>query len=174
MREINSWIPLRIVGVGARSGYSSVAFGLRPFDVSTVPLDRVRVELVVERKPEFSALKIGTPEAASQIVSGIDNTDGWTGAEAVVMLKHPAGVDTLEATIYIPPQAPARTIWMYRDGKLLKEQTFTGPGAYRMTAQSPGGETVLISLRVDRVFSVPSDQRKLGVVLTSIGFAGQP
>ncbi len=167
---IQSSIPLRIVGLGTDSAYSSVAFGLAPFGVSRAPMDRVRAVVISQNEPELPAITIGTPEAAKQIVTGIYNDDRWTAGRAVVMLKRPAGAARIEARIFIPPQAPARVITLSADGKLLKQETVAGPGAYTMTALAPSGNSATITLEVDKTFSVPPDQRELGVVLLSIGF----
>jgi hypothetical protein len=169
-REITSPIPLRIVGLGAKSGYSSVAYGLRPFDISTAPLDRVRIEVVSQLRPTLSALEIGTPEAEKQIVSGIYNHDRWTGEKAVVVLKRPAGATSIEAGFFIPPQSPARRIALYADGQLLKEQTYPGPGVHTISAPAPKADAPSIMLAVDKTFVVPPDRRQLGVLLTGIGF----
>jgi hypothetical protein len=169
-REITSAIPLRIAAQGAKSGYSSVAFGLRPFDISRAPMDHVTIQTIAERKPELSVLKIGTPEAAAQILSGIYNNDRWTGEKATVLLKHPPGAASLEVSFYIPPQAPARTVSLSANGRLLKLQTYPGPGLYKITAPAPDGDSAAITFAVDKTFSVPPDQRQLGVLLIEIGF----
>lgn len=168
-REITSAIPLRIVGLGAKSGYSSVAFGLRPFDVSTAPLDRVRIEAVREKKATLSVLKIGTPEAAAQIISGIYNNDRWTGEKATVILKRPPGAATVEASFYIPPQSPARGAGLWANGVLLKHESYPGTGVQKIAAPAPEGESLTVTLAIDRTFVVPPDQRQLGVLLTEIG-----
>lgn len=169
-REITSPVPLRIVAPGADSGYSSVGFGLAPFAISLRPMDRVRALLAAERKVEASQLEIGTPAAAEQILSGVYNADRWTAARATVLLKHPPGATRLTAKIFIPPQAAARTLSLFMDGKLLTRETYPGPGAYTLSAAAPSADVATVTLEVDRTFSVPPDQRVLGVVLLSIGF----
>ncbi len=169
-REIQSSIPLRTVGLGCRSGYSSVVWGLRPFDISLAPLDRVRVEVVAERKPILGYLNIGTPEAAAQIVSGIYNSDRWTGERATVILKRPPDTSTVEASFFVPPQSPARSVQLLSNGRLLATDTFSAAGVRKVSAPAPPGDTVSLSLVVDKTFVVPPDQRKLGVLLTGIGF----
>lgn len=169
-REITSSIPLRIVAQGADSAYSSVSFGLAPFAVSLAPIDRVRALLISDRKAELSMLSIGTAETAAQILSGVYNNDRWTAERASVLLKRPASAQRIEATVFIPPQAPARTIGLYVEGKLLVEQTYATPGRYTIAAPAPDGEQATVTLVVDKTFSVPGDQRQLGVLLLSIGF----
>jgi hypothetical protein len=169
-RTIGSRIPLRIVSLGGRSGYSSVAFGLRPFDITTKPLDRVVAQVVSGRAPTLTDLKIGTPEAAEQIVSGITNADRWTGKRAVVILKHPPN-SNLRATFYIPPQAPDREVTLLVDGKEVARQQYTAAGIYTLAApRPPAGASATVTLELDRTFTAPPDTRQLGVILTEIGF----
>ncbi len=169
-QEITSRIPLRIVGLNTDSGYSSVSFGLAPFGISLSPLDRVRAVLIAPRKAELSALIIGTPEAAGQIVSGIYNNDRWTSDRAVVLLNRPPEATRVDAKIFIPPQAPARTARLSVDGQLLAEATYPGPGAYTLSAAAPAGNVATVTLDVDKTFSVAPDRRELGVLLLFIGF----
>ncbi|MDQ2948116.1 MAG: glycosyltransferase family 39 protein, partial [Acidobacteriota bacterium] len=51
-RTITSKIPLRLSALNSRSAYSTAGLGLRPFDISTGPIDQVRAELVVAVQPE--------------------------------------------------------------------------------------------------------------------------
>lgn len=171
-REIQSAIPLRIVGLGSKSGYSSVVWGLRPFEISRAPLDRVRIDLVTEREVRLSWLDIGKPEAAPQLVSGIYNSDRWTGARAVAVLHRPPQATTLEVNYWVPPQSPARSVQLLAGGRVLATDTFTAPGLRKITAPAPPGDIATVTLVVDRTFTVPPDQRQLGVMLTSLGFAG--
>jgi hypothetical protein len=168
-REITSSIPLRLTAPGARSGYSSIAFGLRPFDISLRPMDVVRAAIIVDHKPELSWLKIGTPGAAPQLLFGIYD-DGWTSDKAGVVVKRPPGATRAEATVFVPLQAAAKQLRMFIDGNPGATTTIDGPGRYTITAPAPpGGDTATITLQVDRTFSVPADQRQLGVILVEIG-----
>ncbi len=169
-REISPSIPLRIIALGADSGYSSVSFGLAPFAISRAPIDTVRALLISERKAELSTLTIGTPEAAAQIVSGVYNSDRWTTDRATVILKRPAAATRVAAVVFIPPQSPARTISLYVDGKLVVERTYPAPGRYTIGAPAAGGEQSTVTLVSDKTFTVPGDQRTLGVLLLSVGF----
>ena len=77
----------------------------------------------------------------------------------------------LRAELYIPPAAPARHVRMLVDGQLAAEETFGGPGAYTISIpMSAGPANVTVQLTVDKVFSAPGDQRKLGVIITGVGF----
>jgi hypothetical protein len=66
--EIRPSIPLRLIGLDSRSGYSTVSKGFLPFGISTGPVDRVRAELVVERKPVLEYLPM---TASEQMVTGL-------------------------------------------------------------------------------------------------------
>jgi len=73
--------------------------------------------------------------------------------------------------VYIPPAAPARHVALLADGRLLAEDTFPGPGAYALAAPfQSDAASITVTLSVDRTFSVPPDQRELGVVVTGVGF----
>lgn len=170
-RTIEPAIPLRLTAPGARSGYSSVMFGLRPFDVSRAPVDVIRAAIVEERKPELSWLKIGRPEAANQILFGIYNNDGWMAEKAGVIVKRPAGAMRVEAVVFVPPQAAAKQVSLYVDGAVGAKRQIETPGRYVIGAPAPpGGETATVTLQVDRTFSAPGDQRALGIVLLELGF----
>lgn len=169
-RTAASGIPLRIVGLGADSAYSSISFGLAPFAVSTAPLDVVRASVIAERKAEHSMLEIGTPAAAGQIVSGIYNHDRWVARRGTLLLKRPPTATAIEAKIFIPPQAPARTVKLYIDGKLVHQRKVPGPGAYTLTAPPAGGDPATLAIEFDQTFSVPPDRRELGAILLSAGF----
>jgi len=57
------------------------------------------------------------------------------------------------------------------DGQLVAEDTFAKDGAYKLSApfKAPG-PTATISLIVDKTHTVPGDLRKLGVLITGLGF----
>ena len=131
-------------------------------------MDRVRAVLVSERKAELSELTIGTPEAERQIVSGVYNNDRWTSNRATVLLKRPAAASRIEAKIVIPPAAPARTVRLFADGKQIAGETYPQPGAYTLQGPAPGGDSLTVSVEVDRTFTAPPDTRQLGVLLLSI------
>ena len=92
-REIRPRLPLRLIGLDSQSAYSTISRGLRPFDISRGPIDRIRADLVVERQPTLTYLPMNAPEAAQQIVSGLYDLDGatwrWMSARAVVLLEKP-------------------------------------------------------------------------------------
>jgi hypothetical protein len=177
-REIRAWLPLRLIGLGSKSGYSDASsFGLRPFDVDGGPIDHIRAELVVERKPVLSYLEMNAPEAQQHIVSGLyDLEQGrwrWMSAKAILLLKLPTTPrPVVEVRFSIPDQAPARRVTLSVDDVPILEKTFAAPGTYTLTSGplTVQSESATVSIAVDRVFSVPGDQRQLGIVLLGAGF----
>ena len=168
--DIESAIPLRLIGLNSHSGYSTVAEGYLPFGVSTDPIDRVSARMVMERHPTLEYLTMDSPAAASQIVSGIFPSDRWMSQAGIVVLKSPAVPKKLRAEFYIPPNAPARRVTLLLDGREVASHTYPGPGPYTLTSAEPlQGSTV--EVRVDRTFTAPPDQRALGMILIGVGFA---
>ena len=175
VREIRSPLPLRLIGLGSRSGYSTATLGRRPFDISTAPIDRVRAEAVAAEQPRLSYLPMNAPEAASQIVSGIykleENRYRWTAGRAVLLLKNPQRPARLEAVLYLPPAAPARRAELWVDGgRVAAEPLAAGLHTIRSGPITPSQPAVSVIIAVDRTFTPPGDQRELGVILSAAGF----
>jgi hypothetical protein len=172
--EIRPAIPLRLIGLEAHSGYSTVDKGWLPFSISTGPIDRVKAQLVVERKPTQQNLRMDQPEAQQQIVSGVyaleqGNAWRWAGARAVVLLKRPPQPERLRVDFTIHEMSQARKVTVLLDGVEVASQTCQGPGRYRLeTAAKLSGDAVTIV--VDKTFSVPGDSRMLGLILSDVGF----
>jgi hypothetical protein len=166
--EIRPSIPLRLISLGGRSAYSSAGGKeLLPFEISTEPIDRVRADVVVERHPELTSIDSKNSE---QIISGW-SPDGWIADQVTVILKRPEGGGLVRADIYIPAAAPARRLAMIADGQQIAEDAFPRPGVYSLAGRVvEGASTVTITLRVDKTFSVSGDLRKLGVIVSRIGF----
>jgi hypothetical protein len=175
-QSIRAWLPLQLIGVKARSGYSTATKGFRPFDISTAPIDIVRAAIVLDRHPALTYLPMSSPDAANQIVSGLYAVEGgawrWMSGSAVVLLKSPAQPLPIEAVFTIPDAAPARHMELLLDGQVVASATYPGPGAYTLKSppQSPVGPSASVTLKLDRTFSVTGDHRELGVVVSSIGF----
>jgi hypothetical protein len=175
-QAIRASLPLQLIGLEARSGYSTATKGLRPFDISTAPIDIVRAVIVLDRHPALAYLPMNAPEASDQIVSGLYALEGgawrWMSASAVVLLKSPAQPLPIEAVFTIPDSAPARHVELVLDGRIVASETYTGPGTYTLKSppQPAAGATASVTLTLDRTFSVPGDHRELGVVVSSIGF----
>ncbi len=176
-RPVESFIPLRLLGLGARSGYSTASLGLRPFDVTTGPIDRLHAQVVAARKPVLVDLPMNAPEAAQQIVSGIYELEAgtwrWMSGRAVLLLHAPTALLPLRVTLHIPDNSPARRVTVAVDGAPAIDRTFSSPGSYtvsseplRITSESP-----TVTITVDKTFSPAGDHRSLGIILNSVGFA---
>jgi hypothetical protein len=175
-QPIRASLPLQLIGLESRSAYSTASKGLRPFDISTAPIDIVRAAIVLDRHPALTYLPMSAPEASGQIVSGLyaleDGAWRWMSGSAVVLLKSPTQALPIEAVFTIPDPAPARHVALLLDGRVVASQTYSAPGAYtlRSPPQSPAGPTATVTLTIDHTFSVPGDHRELGVIVSSIGF----
>lgn len=163
-------IPLRLISLSRRSAYSSAGDGLLPFEISRAPANRVRADVVVDRKPVLSYLDPHDPQAAAHILSGLF-PDGWTSDRTSVILTTPANVKSVEVAVYIPPAAAARRIQLLVDGQQVAEDAFPGAGSYKLSAPFQStNPTATVTVAVDKTFTAPGDQRNLGVVITGVGF----
>lgn len=168
-RDITPRVPLRLISLDGRAAYSSSARGFLPFEISRNSVDRVYADAVLERSAELSFLDPRDVKSAPQLLSGM-YPDGWMGARASVLLKNSPGMP-LRVEIYLPPGAPARHLAMSAGGRTVAEDTFARPGAYSLAAPfQSSAASVTVTLTVDHTFSVPPDQRQLGVVVTGLGF----
>ena len=174
-QDIRTRIPLRIAGIGSKSGYSTSGFGLRPFDIQVrAPLDIVKAETVVERQPVREFLPMNAPDAESHIVSGVyslENEARWMGAKAVFILKPPAQ-GRVSAKFFIPDSVPGRIVSLEVDGQSAAQRTFDKPGLY--TLESPpltsGKSSAMVTITIDKTTRAAGDNRDLGMVLAEIGF----
>ena len=170
-RTITSAIPLRLVALEGKSAYSTTMFGLRPFDISRGAIDQLRAELVIDRKPVLSDLRMNAPEAEQQIVSGVyqleNNEWRWMGKTAVILLKPPASPTPLLVHFFVPNEAKARQIRIEVNAQVIATKNIA-PGAF--TLASPPIMAGQVTISVDKTFSVQSDSRELGIILTQVGF----
>ncbi len=178
---IDTWLPFRLIGLDSRSAFSAAAFGLRPFDLVTAPIDRIRLASVVERKPVLSDLPMNSPEADNQIVSGVfpleDGRWRWTGERAVLLLKAPATPSRLAVRLYLPPQSPARQVTLQVDSRTVAHANYTRDGIYTLESSTPlilHGDSASVEISVERTFSPPGDRRRLGLILQQVGFLPAP
>jgi hypothetical protein len=170
-KDIIPSVPLRVISLSRRSAYSSAADGLLPFEISSAPADRVRADTVVDRKPVLSYLNPRDPQAPVHILSGLSPEDGWMSERASVLLRTSGKINAVEVVLYIPETAPARHVQLLVDGQLVAEDTFPGPGPYKLSAPfQPSNPTATVTIAVDKTHTVPGDLRKLGVVITGVGF----
>jgi len=173
-RTVTSPIPLRLVAVNGRSAYSTTMRGLRPFDISLAPMDQLRAEIMVERKPALSDLPMNAPEAEQQIADGVYQLEKdqwrWMGQTATILLKPLSGPAVVSVQFFIPDQAPARRVSMDVNGQRVATQTFAGPGQYVLSsaALKLEGDSATVTISVDKTFSVSGDPRQLGIVLLQV------
>lgn len=169
-------LPLRLIGLEAKSAYSSAAKGLRPFDVTSAPVDVVRMVSVIARRPVLSYLQMGSPEATSQIVSGIHELENnqwrWMDGRGVMLLKRPAAAAPVEVKIYLPDQAPGRRVTVALDGRTVLDQTLAATGSHTLKTEpyAAPGEDVQLTVTIDQTFQAPGDNRRLGLILAGAGF----
>lgn len=177
--RITSPIPLRLIGLNSKSAYSSAAKGLRPFDIASEPIDIVRTVSVIPRKPVLSYLQMGSPEATSQIVSGVHELENqqwrWMDARAVVLLKRPTAPGPVEVKIYLPDQAPGRQVTLALDGETVLSRTLPSTGSFTLTTPpfAAKDEDVQLTLTIDKTFQAPNDHRRLGMILAAAGFTSK-
>ena len=169
-------IPVRLVAMNGRSAYSTTMFGLRPFDVSTAPIDRLEAQTMVVRKPTLSYLPMNAPEAEAQIVGGIYSLESnqwrWMSGKALLLLKPPASPAPIEVRFVIPDRSPTRQVVVAADGREVARAVYPGPGSYTLTsAPFSGAGPVALTITVDPSFTVPGDRRELSIILTAAGFA---
>jgi Dolichyl-phosphate-mannose-protein mannosyltransferase len=165
--EISPRIPLRLISLSGRSAYSAGS-GFLPFEISRGPIDRVRAEIAIQ--PRLGYLDPRDPAATPQIVSGL-SPDGWMSGDAKLLLKAPVRAGPLEISFYVPDNAPARRLRVTMNGVLIIDKEIPHPGLYTVSAPAASvSANVVVSLAVDKTFSVPGDQRALGLVIRGIGF----
>ena len=175
-RTIPSAIPLHLVALHGKSAYSTTMFGLRPFDISRGVIDQLRAEVVIERKPVLSDLRMNAPEAEQQIVTGVYELENgewrWMGKTAVILLKTPAAPSSLMVRFFIPDPAPARQVRIAVNNRVIATQDCPGPGTFTVMSlpNKPEGDSATITISVDKTFSSQSDKRELGIILTAVGF----
>jgi hypothetical protein len=170
--RIRPSIPLRLIGLESHSGYSTSSRGLWPFGISSGVIDRLTAVEIGERHPTLEFVSMKDPQAAAHLVGGVSLSDGWMGASAVLVLRNPAQPLPLTANLYIPDNAPARTVKLLLDGREVASQTFPGPGLQTISSppvRAPGA-VATVEIEVDKTFRAPPDARDLGVVLLEAGF----
>ena len=175
-RTITSPIPLRLVALHGKSAYSTTMSGLRPFDISRAAIDQLRAKVAIEHKPVRSDLPMNAPEAEQQIVSGVYQLENgqwrWMGKQAVFLLKPPGTPSPLAVRFVIPDAAPARKIAIAVNNQVVTTQDYPAPGSFVLQTEktNPPGDSVKVTISVDKIFSPQSDRRELGIILTDVGF----
>lgn len=174
-RAVQPTLPFRLIGLDSRSGYSTVAAGVLPFDLKTTPVDRIRLERVIESKPTLAYLLMGAPEAPQHILSGAyqleDRKYRWIAKQTRLILQPLKDTNEVSATVYIPDSAKARKLRLEWNGALVLEKTFDKPGLY--TVSAPGVKTGIaqgiLTIECDATFQVAGDTRELGLILQEAG-----
>lgn len=173
-RDLHTTLPLRLIGLNSRSGYSDASAGVRPFDLVFGPVDTLRLQQVVERQPTLSYLQLGDEASTQHILSGAYQIENgqyrWMGREAKFLLKPLGTAGTAAATFYIPDSAPARQVELSLNGQRLAARTFEKPGLYTLSAPAPAvAGNPILTLRCDKTFQAPGDTRELGLIVREIG-----
>jgi len=172
--NIQPSLPMRIIGIDSRSGFSTASEGLLPYDFRGGLIDRIHAYEVVKQNPKLTVLSLGALEADSQIVSGIYGPEAgpwrWTAGEATLLLKNPGVPARLQVKLYVSDSAPARSV---RFGIPGEEKTESLPGQGPYTLSMPltlsGSDPVTVTIKVDKTFSAPGDGRILGLILNEVG-----
>lgn len=169
--QIQPSVPFRVMGLGARSGYATVTFGLRPFDVVTEPADRIRIHQVKPRKVTLSWLPMNAPEAAEQIVAGLYDVEGsnrWMAQRALILVKPPPEPSPVTVQFYVPPESKATVLVVHVDDEEVYRQAMPGPGIHTIETRPAKGSALWLD--VDQTFSTGADARKLSIVLMGAGY----
>jgi hypothetical protein len=173
---ITPTLPLRLIGLGSRSAYSSVGFGLWPFDITNAPVDRISISTIIERKPTLSWLEMGSAAIDPQIVSGVYQVEEgqwrWSSPRAVLLLKPLPAPTPIRVNLYLPESAPGRQVSIHLNGAVIDQRTLAGPGITEIVTapQSVSTETATLTISIDRGFTPSGDSRNLGFILTGAGF----
>ncbi len=170
--EIRPPVPFRLIGLETRSAYSTNTRGFLPFGISAGLVDRLHTETLVPQSPTREYVDLAMPDADAQIAAGIYAADGnpwrWMSRSGSFMLKPPAAPTPIVVHLYIPDAAQARTITLALDGNPIASKTFPGAGTY--TIKTPPQSGSVLTITADKSFSVPTDHRELGIILSGAGF----
>lgn len=169
-------IPLRTIGIGARSGYSSSEFGILPFDFGAGTIDRVRAEAIGLVEPTASYLTMSSPEAEQQLLSGFFAPEAggwrWMGRRGVALLRAPENASVFELQFTIHEISPVRRVTVRVNGETIANETYPQPGAQTLSipVSAPTNQTAEIQIEADRTFQAPSDERELSLIVSGFGF----
>lgn len=174
--DIETTVPLRLIGIGSHAGYATASQGLLPFAIAAGPVDHIHAERLVEKKPVRSWLAMNAADFNDHAVSGTyaleQNSYRWVAGTSSFLLQAPATPAKLGADFAIHELAKARHITLLLDNQPVATLDCPGPGAYTIQTSGPvaASGAVQVTLRADKVFSVPGDNRELALILTGIGF----
>jgi 4-amino-4-deoxy-L-arabinose transferase-like glycosyltransferase len=176
-REVTTgWIPLRAMGRGSGSGYSSSEFGILPFGLGGGVIDRLTAEELGLPAPTESYLLMNADAAETQLLSGFYEVQSdvwrWMGPSGTAVLRIPDQTQSFEIDLYVPDNSPTRRITVALGGRLLADLPIAEPGGHvlHVPIERPLGASARVVLRVDATFSPAGDERDLSVVVNSFGF----
>lgn len=169
--EIRPALPLQLMGLGAKSAWMTCAFGLRPFDITLAPLDRVTVTRVTPVPIERTELPMNAPDADGYILDGIhgleDGRYRWMAQRAELVLKPAPGV--LAISLFLPEASPARRLAVKINGAAAGEFALSpGMQTVRVGPLPEAQGRLHIALAADRSFTPPGDARQLSLILESV------
>jgi hypothetical protein len=170
--EIQPALPLRLIGLGSRSGYSDATAGVRPFDWVAGAVDRVKLERVVERRPEKAYV---TMADEGQLLGGFYQMEEggarWMGRVGRVALKPERARHDVVAVIYLPPMAKARVVRLVLNGAVVREERLAKDGLFTVAARDVevGMGDAVLSIECDATFQVAGDARELGLIVKELG-----
>jgi hypothetical protein len=169
-------VPLRTIGIGSRSGYSSSEFGILPFDFGGGVIDRVRAEAVGLVEPTASYLAMNSPEAAQQLLSGFFAPEAggwrWMSRRGVALLRTPENASAFELEFTIHEMSPARRVAIRIDGRTIADETYQQPGqqVLKVPVGVEANQTAEVQIEADRTFRAPGDERELALIVSGFGF----
>ena len=168
-------MPFRTIGLGSRSGYSSAALGILPFDFGHGLIDRLTAYSINLTEPTLPYLTMNAPENQQQLLSGFyeleDGAWRWMGERGIASLRVTEGVSQFELVFYIHDMAPARRVAVAIDGQTIADETYTetGPHTLQVPFTPPEKTSVQVLISVDKTFQPPGDERTLGVYVNAFG-----
>jgi 4-amino-4-deoxy-L-arabinose transferase-like glycosyltransferase len=169
--EIRPVIPLQLMGLHAKSAWMTSALGLRPFDWSREPLDRITVTRIAPADLQRSELPMNAPDADLYILDGVygleDGRYRWMARRAEFQLRPKPGV--LAVTLFLPEPSPARLITVTAGGvEVLRAPLQPGLQTLRSAPLPPAQGRLEIVLEADRAFRPAGDARELSLILESL------
>jgi hypothetical protein len=180
-RVVSKWriqpgLPLRLMGLDSKSGYETVGWGLRPFDIVEGPADQLTVFTAEPRKVTLSWLPMNAPDAELHIVDGVYGLEAgqwrWIAPRAEFLLKPPSAPVRLRADFSIPSNLEGRIVSLELNGRVVATKRMAGPGSGFVESETVtgSGEIARVRISIDRDFRAPGDNRRLGMILSGIGF----
>jgi hypothetical protein len=174
-------LPLRLMGLGARSAFETVGYGLRPFDVTDAPVDVVTLTRFGERTVERSGFCVADPGVDDQILSGIFPRENpqwrWAEKKSEFLLNAPRGTYRLRADGSVPDAAPGRFVELSMNGKSVASVRLQRPGEFVIESKdvTTEGGSARIELSVDSDFSPGGgDRRRLAMIVKCVEFVPSP